>query len=77
MISALFRDNAASTGAGLANEDNATARLSRVVFQGNAATGDGGGLYNRNTARATLTRPVFRKNEAVGVARSTTRTRRC
>ena len=31
---ALFRDNAASTGAGLYNEDNATARLSRVVFQG-------------------------------------------
>ena len=47
---ALFRDNAASSGAGLYNEDNATARLSRVVFQGNAATNEGGGLFNQNTA---------------------------
>lgn len=64
ITNAVFANNAAANGAGMANRSGAAPRLVNVVFANNSATAAGGGMYNYNRGNPQLRHVTMANNHA-------------
>jgi hypothetical protein len=65
LLNIIFRNNMASSGAGMANRSNSSPSLTNVTFENNVATWEGGGMLNHTNSMPTLTNVTFKNNSAV------------
>lgn len=64
VLNSTIRDNTASSGGGIRNNNNATLSISNSLFQNNIAIGSGGAIYSNVGSSTSISNSQFLNNQA-------------